>query len=78
MSKVRAQLSIEEMEQLIKVGAKKYVRYEEGAKLYSIGRNSFIDLAKEAEAIYKIKGCAVVNIQKVDRFIEEKLQETGW
>ncbi len=78
MSKVRAQLSIEEMEQLIKVGAKKYVRYEEGAKLYSIGRNSFIDLAKEAEAIYKIKGCAVVNIQKVDRFIEENLQETGW
>lgn len=78
MSKVRAQLSMEEMEQMIKVGAKKYVRYEEGAKLYSIGRNSFIDLAKDANAIYKIKGCALVNIQKVDQFIEENLQEQSW
>lgn len=75
MPRARACLSIEELEALVHAGAKKFVRYEEGAKLYSIGRNSFIDLAREADAVYKIKGCAVVNVQKVDRFIEENLKE---
>ena len=73
MPRARACLSIEELEALVHAGAKKFVRYEEGAKLYSIGRNSFIDLAREAD--YKIKGCAVVNVQKVDLFIEENLKE---
>ena len=75
MPRARACLSIEELEALVHAGAKKVVRYEEGAKLYSIGRNSFIDLAREADAVYKIKGCAVVNVQKVDFFIEENLKE---
>ena len=52
------------------------MRYDEGAKLYSIGRNSFIELARDADAIYKIKGCAVVNVNKVDKFIEENLKES--
>ena len=60
---------------MVHAGAKKFVRYEEGAKLYSIGRNSFIELARDADAVYKIKGCAVVNVQKVDKFIEENLKE---
>lgn len=75
MPKARACLSIEELEALVHAGAKKFVRYEEGAKLYSIGRNSFIELARDADAVYKIKGCAVVNVQKVDKFIEENLKE---
>jgi len=75
MPRPRACLSIEELEALVHAGAKKFVRYEEGAKLYSIGRNSFIELARDADAVYKIKGCAVVNVQKVDLFIEENLKE---
>ena len=76
MPRARACLSIEELEALVHAGAKKYVRYDEGAKLYSIGRNSFIELARDADAIYKIKGCAVVNLNKIDRFIEENLKES--
>ena len=38
-----------------------------------MGRNSFIELAKDAKAIFKVKGIALVNIQKVDHFIEEYL-----
>ena len=75
MPKARACLSIEELEAWVHAGAKKFVRYEEGAKLYSIGRNLFIELARDADAVYKIKGCAVVNVQKVDKFIEENLKE---
>ena len=34
--------------------AKKFVRYQEGAELYSIGLTKFQELAKEAKAVYKI------------------------
>ncbi len=33
--------------------AKKFVRYEEGAKKYSMGLSKFQTLAKEAKATYK-------------------------
>ena len=32
--------------------AKKFVRYQEGAELYSIGLTKFQELAKEAKAVY--------------------------
>ena len=34
--------------------AKEFVRYQEGAELYSIGLTKFQELAKEAKAVYKI------------------------
>lgn len=33
--------------------AKKFVRYQEGSELYSIGLTKFQELAKEAKAVYK-------------------------
>lgn len=71
MSLPRARSNIDELEKLVKDGTKKYVRYEEGAKLYSMGRNSFMELAKDAKAVFRYKGAALVNIQKVDMYIEE-------
>ena len=41
--------------------AKKFVRYEEGAKKYSMGLSKFQILAKEAKAIYKIDKVVLVN-----------------
>ena len=38
-----------------KNGKKKWVRYDEGAILYSMGIHSFMDLANEAKAVYRIK-----------------------
>ena len=35
--------------------AKKFVRYQEGAELYSIGLTKFQELAKEAKAVYKME-----------------------
>ena len=34
--------------------AKKFVRYQEGAELYSIGLTKFQELAKEAKAVYLV------------------------
>lgn len=49
---------------------KKYVRYKEGAELYSIGLTKFQELAKEAKAIYKIDGIALVNCELFEKFLE--------
>ena len=50
---------------------KKYVRYSDGAKMYSMGKTKFQELAKEAQACYKIGQLVVVNtVNAVDK--------TGW
>ena len=71
MPKQRTAFTADELNSAVASGAKKYVRYEEGAKLYSVGRNTFIELANEANAVFKYHGCAIVNIRKIDKFIEE-------
>ena len=50
--------------------ARKFVRYKEGCELYGMGITKFQQLAKEAKAVYKIDGLALVNIEILDRFLE--------
>lgn len=54
---------------------KKYVRYAEGAELYSMGLHSFQEIAKEAGAVRKVKRMVLVNTEKVDAFIESFAEE---
>lgn len=68
MPKPRKQ--IDNIEELIKSKKKKYVRYAEGAEIYSMGLHTFQKLAKDAGAIRKVKGIVLVNTDKVDEFIE--------
>ncbi len=56
--------------QQLKEGKKKWVRYDEGAILYSMGIHSFMDLANEAKAVYRIKRICLVNTEKLDEYIE--------
>ena len=56
--------------QITSTGKKKWVRYNEGALLYSMGIHSFMDLAKEAKAVYRIKRICLVNTEKLDEYIE--------
>ena len=52
------------------IGKKKWVRYKEGALLYSMGIHTFMDLAKEAKAVYHVKRIVLVNTEKLDEYIE--------
>lgn len=45
----------ENMENLFTNGKKKFVKYEEGAAMYSMGIHAFTELAKEAKAIYRMQ-----------------------
>jgi hypothetical protein len=60
----------ENMDKLLKDGRKKFVRYEEGAALYSMGLHSFQELAKDAGAVYHIKKIVLVNTQLIDEYLE--------
>ena len=61
---------VPELEKMLQYGRKKFVRYDEGAKIYSMGLHSFQNLAKDAGAVYKIKGVVLVNTQVVDEYLE--------
>ena len=68
MPKVRKE--IPELEKLVQVGGKKFVRYEEGAQLYSMGLHTFQELAKDAKAVYHVKRVVLVNTEIVDEYFE--------
>lgn len=61
---------IEPLEKLVTSGQKKYVRYSEGAELYSMGLHGFMELAKEANAVRKVRGVCLVNIDVINEYIE--------
>ena len=50
--------------------AKKFVRYGEGAQLYSMSQSTFEKLAKEAKAIYKYNKLVLVITEKIDEYLE--------
>ena len=73
--KERKRIKIEDLETT--VAYKKFVRLNEGAKLYSIGLNTFRELAKDAGAIYKVRKIVLVNTEILDEFLEAFHEENG-
>ena len=49
---------------------KKFVRYKEGAELYSICQSKFEQMAKDAKAIYKIDKVVLVNCEIFEEYLE--------
>jgi hypothetical protein len=49
---------------------KKYVRYPEGAEMYSMGLSKFQQIAKDAKAIYKVGRLVLVNTVILDEYLE--------
>lgn len=66
---------VPELEKMLQYGRKKFVRYDEGAKLYSMGLHTFQNPAKDAGAVYKIKGIVLVNAELVDEYLEAFKEE---
>ncbi len=52
------------------VNRKKFVRYKEGAEMYSMGITKFQELAKDAKACYKVKQMVLVNVELIDKYLE--------
>ena len=60
-----------------KDGQKKFVRYKEGAEMYSMSMRKFQDMAKDAGAIYKVGKMALVNCELFEMYLETfRIQKT--
>ena len=68
MAHKRNSVEVPELEKLLAGKKKKYVRYEEGAVLYSMGKNSFRQVAQDAHAIVRLKRIALVNVEVLDEY----------
>ena len=67
----RKEMDIEKLKALVVNGRiKKFVSLEEGAQIYSVGKNTFREMAKDAKAIYRIKRRVLVNLEKMDEYME--------
>lgn len=49
---------------------KKFVRYKEGADMYGMSLRKFQDVAKDAEALYKVGKMVLVKVEVIDRYLE--------
>lgn len=49
---------------------KRYVRYPEGAEMYSMSVSKFMQIAKDAKACYKVNQLVLVNLDIIDEYLE--------
>ena len=50
--------------------SKRFVRYSEGAEMYSMGITKFQELAKQSQSVYKINQLVLVNLDILDEYLE--------
>lgn len=51
-------------------GGKKFIRYEEGAQMYSMSKRKFEEIAKDADAIHRVGRMVLVKVEKIDEYLE--------
>lgn len=49
---------------------KRFVRYKEGAELYSMSQSIFERMAKDAKATYKVGKMVLVNCELFEKYLE--------
>lgn len=53
-----------------KVQRNEFIRYDEGAKRYSMCKHTFMKLAQDARAVYKINRLTLVNTKIIEEYLE--------
>ena len=53
-----------------KTNNKRFVRYPEGAEMYSMSLSKFQQLAKDAKACYKMNRLVLVNLDILNEYLE--------
>ena len=67
----------ENCKELVQSGVKKYVRYDEGTQLFSMGLTTFKKVAKEAGAVIKVHRITLVNVQLIENYLDRKITIRG-
>ena len=66
----RLRNEVADIENEVRIGNKKYVRVKEGAMIFSMGINTFRDLAREAGAVRKLRKITLYNVDCIEKYIE--------
>ena len=66
----KKRIEVKDLSEKVKQGKKKFVRYKEGAELYSVGLHTIEQLAKDAKAVYHVKGIVLINTELIDEYLE--------
>lgn len=65
-------IDLQKLQIIVEAAQKRYVNTNEGALLYSVGRNVFRDLGERAGARRKIGGKLIYNVEKINDYIEKE------
>ncbi len=53
-----------------KVDRKRFVRYDEACEIYSVGLTKLKEMARDAGAVYKLNRLVLINLDKMDEYVE--------
>ena len=53
-----------------KIDKKKYVRYDVACDMYGMGLTKLKEVARDAGAVYKLNRLVLINVEKMDEYIE--------
>lgn len=59
------------LDKYLEDGGRRYVTYEQGARIYSLPYYSFVRLAKDAQANLKMRKTVVVDLDILEKYILE-------
>jgi hypothetical protein len=48
---------------------RKYVSYKDGAYIYGLSERKFFDIARDANAVYKVGTRSLVSLDKMDKYM---------
>ena len=65
-------IDLQKLQIIVQASQKKYVNTNEGALLYSVGRNVFRNLGERAGARRKIGGKLIYNVELINQYIERE------
>lgn len=68
--RLRELLKGPDLEKYVEAGQRRYASYAQGARLYSLNYYSFVKLAKQAGANIQIKKKVIVDLELVERYLE--------
>ena len=54
----------------MQLGEKKFIRYKDGAYMYSMSEREFYKIAHDADAVYKINKMVLIKVEKIDTYLE--------
>ena len=78
--KIRALQKGPDLDKYLGNGQRKLVSYAEGARIYSLNYYTFVKLAKRAGANIRIKKNVVIDLNKIEEFLEQncKAEDGGF